>query len=132
MGGGRCKSTRIARLNGSGWCLFYFKTGVVDGTGKKGGQTMLFVTLLTLKPTTKPEEALQRRAEWKQPESIKPIAEYWLLTYTPNVISIDEADDFATLMAATMPWADLFDFAVVPAISVEEGLKLASQMMPKT
>ena len=93
---------------------------------------MLFVTLLTLKPTAKPAEAVQRRTEWKQPEGIKPIAEYWLQTYTPNVISIDEADDIAPLIAATMPWADLFDIAVVPAISVEEGLKLASQMMPKT
>ena len=93
---------------------------------------MLFITLLTLKPTAKLEEVLKRRAEWKTPEGIKPVAEYWVLTCTPNVISIDEADNMASLMAATMPWADVFDFSVVPAITVEEGLKLASKMMPKT
>ena len=93
---------------------------------------MLFVTLLSLKPTATPTQALQRRMEWKQPEGMKPIAEYWLQTNTPRVISIDEADNIAPIMAATMPWMDVFDITVVPAISAEEGLKLASQMMPKT
>ena len=93
---------------------------------------MLFVTFLTLKPTAKLEEAMQRRAQWKEPEGIKPIAEYWPLTSTPNVISIDEADDIAALMAATGPWMDLFDISVVPAVTGEQGLKLASKVMPKT
>jgi len=93
---------------------------------------MLFVTLLTLKPTAKLEEALKIRAEWKEPEGIKPIAEYWPLTKTPNVISIDEADDIASLMAMTMPWLDVFDISVSPAVTAEEGLRLASQMMPTT
>ena len=93
---------------------------------------MLFVTFLTLKPTAKLDEAMQRRAQWKVPEGVKPIAEYWPLTTTPNVISIDEADDIASLMAATAPWADIFDISVFPAVTAEEGLKLASLMMPKT
>ena len=93
---------------------------------------MLFVTLLSLKPTAKPGEALQRRKEWKQPEGLKSIAEYFLQTTSPSVISIDEADNIAPIMAATMPWIDLFDITVVPAISAEEGLELLSQMMPKT
>jgi len=93
---------------------------------------MLFVTLLSLKPTATPAEALQRRKEWKQPEGLKPIAEYFLQTNNPSVISIDEADNIAPIMAATMPWIDLFDITVVPAVSAKEGLKLLSQMMPKT
>ena len=93
---------------------------------------MLFVTLLSLKPTVTPAQALQRRTEWKQPEGMKTIAEYWLLTNTPSVISIDEADNIAPIMAATMPWTDIFDITVVPAVSAGEGLKLASQMMPRT
>ena len=93
---------------------------------------MLFVTLLTLKPTAKLEEALQRRSQWKTPAGIKPIAEYWPLTKTPNVISVDEADDIASVMAATMPWIDLFDVIVAPAVTGKEGLKLVSQMMPRT
>jgi len=93
---------------------------------------MLFVTLLSLKPTATPAQALQRRTEWKQPQGMKSIAEYWLQTNTPSVISIDEADNIAPIMAATMPWMDIFDITVVPAVSAEEGLKLASQMMPQT
>jgi len=93
---------------------------------------MLFVTFLTLKPTAKLDEAMQRRAQWKVPEGVKPIAEYWPLTTTPNVISIDEADDIASLMAATGPWMDLFDISISPAVTAEEGLRLMSQMMHKT
>ena len=92
---------------------------------------MLFVTLLTLKPTAKLEEALQRRAQWKTPAGVKQIAEYWPLTKTPHVISIDEADDIAPLAAATMPWLDLFDIIVSPAVTAEEGIKLASQSISK-
>ena len=93
---------------------------------------MLFVSLLSLKPSATLAQALQQRTEWKQPQGMKSIAEYWLMTNTPSVISIDEADNIAPLMAATMPWMDIFDITVVPAVSAEEGLKLASQMMPKT
>jgi hypothetical protein len=93
---------------------------------------MLFVTLFSLKPSTTIAQAMQNRIEWKQPEGTKSIAEYWLMNNTPCVISIDEADNIAPLMAATVPWMDIFDITVVPAVSQEEGLKLASQMMPKT
>jgi len=66
------------------------------------------------------------------PEGIKPIAEYWLQSTNPSVISIYEADNIAPIMAATIPGIDIFDITVVPAVSAEEGIKLASQMMPKT
>jgi len=93
---------------------------------------MLFVTLLNAKPTFTFEKSMQRRAEWKQPEGVKPVAEYWLMTPSPMVISIEEADSIAPLMAAVGGWSDLFDMTIIPAVSAEEGLKLASQMMPKT
>ena len=93
---------------------------------------MLFVALYSPKPGVSPAQALPRRMEWKPPESMKRIAEYWLPNITPHVIVIFEADNYATIMAANMPWADLFDFSVFPAITAEEGLKLAKQMMPKT
>jgi len=91
---------------------------------------MLFIALYSPKPSTSPVQALPRRMEWKPPESMKPIAEYWLPNTTPHVIVV-EADNYATIMAANMPWADIFDFSVFPAITAEEGLKLAKQMMPK-
>ena len=93
---------------------------------------MLFVTLLSRKPTFTFEKAMQRRAEWKEPEGVKPVAEYWLMTPSPMVISVDEADSISPLMASVAGWSDLFDMTIFPAISAEEGLKLASQMIPKT
>jgi len=92
---------------------------------------MLFVALYSPKPSTSPVQALPRRMEWKPPESMKPVAEYWLPNTTPHVIVVFEADNYATIMAANMPWADIFDFSVFPAVTAEQGLKLAKQMMPK-
>ena len=93
---------------------------------------MLFIALLSSKPAWSATQSLQRRIEWKVPEGSKTIAEYWLQTNTPRVISIFEADNIAPIMASTAPWTDLFEITVVPAVTAEEGLKLASQMMPKT
>ncbi len=93
---------------------------------------MLFVSLFTPKPTHTVAEAMKRRMEWKVPQGIKPIAEYWLQTNSPRLIAIFEADNIAPIMEANGAWSDLFDINVVPAVTAEEGLKLASQMMPKT
>ena len=93
---------------------------------------MLFVTLLSRKPTATMAQVLQQRMAWTTPEGMKPIAEYWLQSNNPSVIAISEADNIAPIMAATMPWTDMFDITVIPAVSAEEGLKLVSQMMPKT
>jgi len=94
---------------------------------------MLFVTLWSLKPNAPPPaQRVQRRTEMKQPEGIKPIAEYWLQTNSPRVISISEANDVASIYTATLPWLDAFDITVVPALTAEEGLKIVSQIVPKT
>ena len=93
---------------------------------------MLFVGLYSIKPGYSLSKSLQQRIEWKPPEGTKMIAEYWLQNNAPHVIVIFETDNYASIMAANSPWMDLFDIVVVPATTAEEGLKLASQMMPKT
>ena len=57
------------------------------------------------------------------------VGEYWLQTPDPTVIIIFNADDIAPIMAATSEWDDFFNISVVPAITSEDGLKLAQQMM---
>ena len=57
---------------------------------------MLFVALLNSKAGS-PKENIARRAKWQYPEGIKPIAEYWLQTDNPIVVSIIEADSVARL-----------------------------------
>jgi hypothetical protein len=42
---------------------------------------------------------------------------------------IVEADSVAPMMAVNAEWGDVFDITTVPAITAEEGLELAKQMM---
>jgi hypothetical protein len=90
---------------------------------------MLFVALLKATAST-PKERIARRAQWQYPEGVRVVAEYWLQTADPTVISIFEADSVAPIMATLADWGDVFDITVVPAITAEEGLQLAQQMMP--
>jgi hypothetical protein len=92
---------------------------------------MLFVGLYSPKPSTAPAQSLSRRMEFKPPEGIKLVAEYWLQHNSPRTIVVFEADNYAPIMAMNRQWADLYDITVVPAITGDEGIKLAKQMMPK-
>jgi len=92
---------------------------------------MLFIALYSPKPGTTPAQALKRRMEFKPPEGIKLVAEYWLQHNNPHTIVIFETDNYASIMAMNMHWTDLYDCTVVPAIAGEDGIKLAKQMMPK-
>jgi hypothetical protein len=89
---------------------------------------MLFVALLKATAGT-PEERIARRAQWQYPEGVQPVAEYWLQTADPDVVSIFETDSVAPIMATLAEWGDVYDITVVPAITAEEGLQLAQQMM---
>ena len=89
---------------------------------------MLFVSLLKVRSGTL-KERIARRAQWQYPEGMRMVAEYWLQTPDPNCISIAEADSIAPIMAALAEWDDVFDITVIPAITAEEGLELAKQMM---
>ena len=57
------------------------------------------------------------------------MAEYWLQTPDPNVITVFETDTIAPIMAATSPWDDVFEFRIVPAVGAEEGLEIARRFM---
>ena len=88
---------------------------------------MLFVALLKAKGGTI-ESRIAHRAGWQYPEGVKPVAEYWLQTNDPDVISVFEADNIAQIMAITSEWGDEFEITVTPAITGEEGLALVQQM----
>lgn len=89
---------------------------------------MLFAALLKVRAGTAMERTA-RRLEWQYPEGMRPVAEYWLQTTDPAGIVIVEADNIAPIMAAVAAWDDVFDITVVPAITAQEGLELARQMM---
>jgi hypothetical protein len=89
---------------------------------------MLFVALLHAKASTT-KERIARRAQWQYPKEMRPVAEYWLQTANPDVVSIFEADAVAPIMGVLAEWSDMFDISVFPAITAEEGLALAKKMM---
>jgi len=91
---------------------------------------MLFVALSKVKGGTN-KERTARRIEWKYPEGMHLVAEYWLQTENPSVITVAEADSIVPIMAAIAAWDDLFEITVFPAITAEEGLEFAKQMMQK-
>jgi len=88
---------------------------------------MLFVTLLKVRSGTI-RERMVRRVDWKYPDGMRLVAEYWLQTPDPNVITVAEADSVGPIMAAVAQWDDVFDVTVIPAVTAEEGLQLAQQM----
>ena len=89
---------------------------------------MLFVALLKARPGTV-EQRIARRMEWQAPEvGAESIAEYWLQTPDPAVISVFKADHIGQMWAAFSGWDDPFDISIYPAVTGEEGLELLKQM----
>jgi len=91
---------------------------------------VLFVTILNPRPDLTAEqrqEGLRRRLEWTPPQGIKMIGEYWLQEAPARVVGISEADSPAALFLVTQAWGDLFDIEIIPALTAEEGLRLAQQ-----
>jgi hypothetical protein len=93
---------------------------------EKGGSQMKFVALWSLKEGVdqlKLAEVIGRRAEFKFPKGMRPIAEYWSPKGSPAVINIFEADDAASLMINTVAWADALTVDIFPVTTWEEGLE---------
>lgn len=89
---------------------------------------MLFVALGNERAGTT-KERVARRLDWSYPEGMRVVDEYWLQTGTPTIIAVVEADDIGPIMAATSAWDDVLSWTVVPAVSAEEGMELARQMV---
>lgn len=86
---------------------------------------MLFVSLMTAKPGATAAARRARRLEWKYPEGMRVVAEYWLATEDPRVVLVSEADDPAVIFQAIGDWDDVFTIDVFPAVTAEEGIASA-------
>jgi hypothetical protein len=89
---------------------------------------MLFIALLSAKEGTI-KERISRRLQWRYPEELDVVAEYWLQTPDPEVILVGEADSIVPMMMALVAWDDLYDITVVPGSTAEQGLDIVKQMM---
>ncbi len=87
---------------------------------------MKFIALWNLKAgvdQVKMAEIMGRRADWKFPEGVHLIAEYWSSKNSPAVVSVFEADDAAALMINTVAWIDVLEADIFPVVAWEEGLE---------
>lgn len=89
---------------------------------------MLFVALGKIRSGTAGER-IARRMQWQYPEGAELVAEYWLQGNDPTLISVIESESITPIMAATSQWDDVFEFNVFPAVTAEEGMKIAEGMM---
>jgi hypothetical protein len=76
------------------------------------------------------DEALMRRAGYEFPAGLKWIGEYWpagpLL-----VVLVFEVESYAPVMRLLTDWQDVFEVAVAPATTAEEGLALGKEAIEK-
>ena len=89
---------------------------------------MLFVTLCTVRPGTT-ETAMRRRLEWRPPEGVKLVSEYWLPTDSPRVIITLEGNDPRQIFQGQSGWDDIFEMKTFPAITGEQGLEMSRAML---
>jgi hypothetical protein len=90
-----------------------------------------YVAFLSLRAglsTAERDAAMARRASWQYPKGIRPVAEYWPESRDTQVVSIFSTDDYAPIMEMVFEWNDVFDIAVHPAVSAEEGLRIGAEV----
>lgn len=79
-------------------------------------------------PGAERDAALMRRVNWQYPAGTKLIAEYWPMAADTQVVTIFSADDVASVMELTFEWNDVFDIAVHPAVSADDGLQMGPEV----
>ena len=90
---------------------------------------MLYVALMKIRGDGKIKEALAKRLQWQIPEGINLVAEYWLQTPDPSVITVFKTDSIAPMLQLESEWDDYFAITIVPAVSAEEGMEMGKKMM---
>lgn len=90
---------------------------------------MLFGLVLKGRPGTLQERSA-RRVQWQVPEGVNVVGEYWFPTDDPSVVAIVEAEDVGAVTPIRLAWDDLFDIAIFPILTAEEGLELLRQRIP--
>jgi hypothetical protein len=75
--------------------------------------------------------AMIRRAGWSYPAGITVQAEVWPAATDPAVVTLFTADEFAPIMEMRMVWGDVFDVDVVPAVGVEDGLRIGAELLSR-
>jgi hypothetical protein len=92
---------------------------------------MDYVAFFSGRPSVAAEQrdaALARRAKWQYPEGATMIAEYWPMSAEYQAVAIFSADTFAPVLEIQFEWNDVFDVAIYPAVSAEEGIRIGPEV----
>ena len=95
---------------------------------------MDYVAFLKFRPSISAAErdaALVRRASWQYPAGLQVIAEFWPSAADIQVVSIFSANEYGPVMELLLEWGDVFEIAVHPAVSAEDGLKIGADVAGK-
>ncbi len=60
------------------------------------------------------------------------MAEYWLQTNDPSVISVVQLDNVGLLTALRMAWDDLFEIQAFPAVTADAGWRCSGRWRPRS
>jgi hypothetical protein len=60
---------------------------------------------------------------------VQVIAEYWPSSASVQVVSIFSADSSEAMLELELEWGDVFDIAIYPAISAQDGLRIGPDVI---
>jgi len=71
-----------------------------------------------------------RRAEWKYPQGLKVVGEWWQAV-APQIVVAFESDSYDPILAVQVEWSDFMEISVSPATTPEAGLAAAQKALKK-
>ena len=71
-----------------------------------------------------------RRAEWKYPQGLKVLGEWWQAN-APQIVVAFEAEQYDPILAVQAEWSDFMEIVVAPATTPEAGLAVAAKLLKK-
>ena len=74
--------------------------------------------------------AFARRAEWKYPEGVKVVGEWWRAT-APQIVVVFEASQYDPILAITTEWSDFMEIDISPCTTPDAGLAAARAFLGK-
>lgn len=89
---------------------------------------MLFVAVLKTRGAPA-DESTRRRLDWKYPENVKVLGEYWTTNDDMTVVTVIETDDADAVSSIARDWRDMFEVQVAPAMTSEHGIELVKQKL---
>ena len=76
------------------------------------------------------QAAFGRRAEWKYPDGIKLVGEWWRSS-APQIVSVFECQSYDPILALTSEWGDFMEMQISPCTTHEAGLQAAQKFLTK-